>query len=480
MPRPPLTTTVRERLILQTTVLCLLLLALAGGAIFLGVRAALLSNLDGALLGIARAELASALDAPNGKVHIHEDSQLMLQGAAGYEKYAMIRDEHGDLAAHTANVLPGQLPPLDHEVLNQTESGVAVFGDLTLAGRRLRAVYYPFRDRHGEAFVAVCAVPYAPMQDSLRSLALILFLTLTVAGAGAMWGATRLARRLTDPLEELARRTQQIGEESLHERLPQLSQDAELVGLTEGINAMLGRLDLAFAERQRLIEAQRQFLMDASHELRTPVSNLRGTLEVALRRERSADAYRETLETCLPESERLSVLVNDLLLLARADTGTFPLARTPLDLAQLSQQALQAHEAAALHRSVHLRYDGPTTFPLTADPTRLRQVLDNLLDNALRFAPTETAVTLTLTPLPGAVALTVEDQGPGITPDDLPHLFERFWRADASRARATGGLGLGLAIVRSLIEAHGGNITVESAPGQGARFRVTLPTAPLC
>jgi two-component system, OmpR family, sensor kinase len=468
-------TTFRDRLTLQTTLLCLLVLTIAGTAVFLGARAALLANLDGALLGIARAELASALDGPGGKVHIHEDSKLVLHGAAGYEKYALIRDEHGDLAAHTANVLPSQLPKLDPHALQSTGGGLAVFGDIYLDGRALRAVYYPFKDLKSRSYIAVCAVPYAPTEQSLRLLGGTLLLALTACGLGATWGARRLALRLTDPLEELAQRARKIGGETLHERIPQLSQDDELVSLTDGLNEMLSQLDVAFAERQTMIDAQRQFLMDASHELRTPVSNLRGLVEVSLRRPRTNESYQRTLQICLPEIKRLNVLVNDLLTLIRAEVGAVVLAKEPLDLVALISQALQAHQASATERQVHLCPTAPESLTIQGDPTRLRQVLDNLLDNALRFAPTESKVEVTLTRQGKMAVLAVRDQGSGIAPEDLPHLFKRFWRADVSRNRATGGLGLGLAITHSLVEAHEGTIQVESELGQGTCFTLSLP-----
>lgn len=467
--------TFRDRLTLQTTLLCLLVLTVAGTAVFLGARTALLANLDGALLGIARAELASALDGPGGKVHIHEDSKLVLHGAAGYEKYALIRDEHGDLTAHTANVLPSQLPTLDPQALQSTGGGLAVFGDISLEGRALRAVYYPFQDRKNRSYIAVCAVPYAPMEQSLRLLGGILLLALTVCGLGATWGARRLSQRLTDPLEELAQRARRIGSETLHERIPPLSQDDELVSLTDGLNEMLSQLDVAFAERQTMIDAQRQFLMDASHELRTPVSNLRGLVEVSLRRPRTNESYQRTLNICLPEIKRLNVLVNDLLTLVRAEAGAVVLAKEPVDLVALIGQALQAHQANATEKQVHLCPTTPESLTLQGDPTRLRQVLDNLIDNALRFAPTESKVEVTLIEQDKMAVLTVRDQGPGISPEDLPHLFKRFWRADVSRNRATGGLGLGLAITHSLVEAHQGTIQVESVLDQGACFIVSVP-----
>lgn len=473
-------TTFRDRLALQTTLLCLLVLTAGGTAVFFGARAALLANLDGALLGIARAELASALDGPGGKVHLHEENQLVLHGAAGYEKYALIRNAQGDPAAYTANLKLDQLAVLDTPPGPTAQAGRATYSDIVLRGQRLRAIHYPFQDQKGTAYLATCAVPYAPLEQALQLLGAILMLALTVCGVGALWGAQRLARRLTDPLAELARQARHIGEDSLDARIPRLSSDQELESVREGLNAMLARLETAFSERERVLEAQRQFLLDASHELRTPVSNLRGTLEVALRRPRSADDYHETLEQCLPEAERLSVLVQDLLALARADSHAEHLERKPIAICALVEQALQAHRARATEKSVQLCQVAESDLrelSIWGDAVRLRQVLDNLLDNALRLSPPGTTITITVTKTPDATVMMVQDQGPGIAPDDLPFLFERFWRADLSRARATGGLGLGLAIARSLVEAQGGTLQALPTDGEGACFELRFPHA---
>ena len=455
--------------------LCLLVLALSGVGIYFGARVSLLTNVDGALLGIARAELASALDGPNGMVHIHEEGRLALRGAVGYEKYAWIRDAGGNLAAHTSNLPATELPKLDEGALRRTREGVAVFGDLEFRNQALRAVYYPFRDLKGRPYTAVCAVPYAPMRQSLRLLGTTLALALLLGAALALYGARRIADRLTGPLAELSLRARHIGSEGLHERLPALSSDAELVGVTEGLNVMLQQLETAFVERERLLERQRQFLSDASHELRTPVTNLRGTLEVALRRPRTAESYHEMLESCLPEVERMSVLVRDLLELARAESGGFSLNLENVDLRELARLALAAHETSAAEKEVALDLVGSQAISILADPIRLRQVLENLLENALRFAPTGSIVTVETTVEDGGAMLRVLDRGPGISEAELPHVFERFWRADSSRNRATGGLGLGLAISKSLVEAHGGTIQVTSEPGEGACFTIRVP-----
>jgi two-component system, OmpR family, sensor kinase len=475
--------TFRNRLSLQVTLLCLVVLAVAGTIVFFGARTALLSNVDGALLEIARSELASALDGPDGTVHIHEDSQLILQGASGYEKYALIRDEHGDFAAHTTNIEVADLATLAPNLLNKTKDGFAVFGDITLKNIPLRAVYYPFQDKRGISYTAVCAVPYAPMEQSLKLLGVTILSALSLCGLGALWGARRLSARLTNPLAQMARQAQHIGETSLHERLPTLSQDEEIVSVTNSMNAMLGRLEGAFAERERMIrerermiEAQRQFLMDASHELRTPVSNVRGTIEVTLRRPRNGETYKETLETCLPEVERLSILVNDVLLLARAEAGSLSLTKEPLDFVLLLHQAVQAHQAGASIQEIEICLDCDASLPFTGDPTRLRQIIDNLLDNALRFAPRHSHIKISATKDDKSLCFCVQDQGNGIAPEDIPHLFERFWRSDASRTRATGGMGLGLSITKTLVEAHNGTISVESNLGKGSRFDVRFPT----
>jgi heavy metal sensor kinase len=464
--------TFRRRVALAMSALALLVLTLAGTAIYFGTRYVLRASLDKSLLAIARTEVASAIDRPDGRIHVHDERwvPISLPGGTGYEKFALIKGASRRVAAQTANVAEG--PPLRSEVRRETQAlrGKASFGIVRRGADRLRAIYYPLRDTTGAHLVAIVAVPTRPIDVSLDLLLGVLLTALLVGGAGAAWGASRLATRLTQPLDAIAGAARAIGGDDLGARIPDPSPDAELRALTSVLNDALGRLQAALAVQRRLVA-------DASHELRTPLTNLRGTVEVALRYPRAAADYRQTLEACGTEIERLCRLVDDLLVLSRADAGQLAMDCTRCDLAALAAAAVHAHGARAEQAGVRLTLDAPLAVPIHGDADRLRGVLDNLLDNALRFAPRGTPVTVAARRDVGRALLSVRDRGPGLTTAQQAHVFERFYRADPARQRNAGGAGLGLAIAKAIAEAHGGRLTLDSRPGVGATFSLDLPLA---
>ena len=234
---------------------------------------------------------------------------------------------------------------------------------------------------------------------------------------------------------------------------------------------MIARLQAAF-------ERQRQFTADASHELRTPLAVMRGDIEIALRRERKPEDYRNVLTSNLEEIIRLSRLVEDLLMLARADVGQAVLQREPMDLDELCAQVIEYLTPLAEENEQRLRYHAPATSPLNvnADAQRIKQLLLNLLDNALKYTPAGGNITLTLTSEAPDAILTVADTGRGIPADDLPHIFDRFFRHSRSTSDKTvQGFGLGLSIVRWIVHSHGGKISAASTLGKGTKFTVRLP-----
>jgi two-component system OmpR family sensor kinase len=237
---------------------------------------------------------------------------------------------------------------------------------------------------------------------------------------------------------------------------------------------MLGENEAAFAQRDATEERLRQFLADASHELRTPLTSIRGYAELF---RRGADERPEDLANVMraieEEAARMSRLVEDLLLLARLDDAR-PLERKPVALDDLAERAIEAARAAEPARLIQFEFaDRPLV--VEGDQARLRQVIDNLLANVRQHAPADARVYVSLHPSGDDVVLTVEDSGPGIADGDRELVFGRFSRPDAARAREQGGAGLGLAIVRSIVTAHGGSISIRSAQPNGAIFEVRLP-----
>jgi two-component system OmpR family sensor kinase len=236
---------------------------------------------------------------------------------------------------------------------------------------------------------------------------------------------------------------------------------------------MLDRLERAFAERQASEDKLRQFLADASHELRTPLASIRGYAELF---RMGATTTRDETELAMrrieDESRRMGVLVEDLLTLARLDETPEP-RREEVDVASMARDAVTDAGAVAPDRQVTLT--APEHAPLSADPHQLQQVVANLMRNALVHTPAGTPIEVTVTDTGASVALAVRDHGPGLPPNSAEHLFDRFWRAEGGRERGRGGAGLGLAIAREIVAAHGGSIRAGEAAGGGAEFVVELP-----
>jgi two-component system, OmpR family, sensor histidine kinase BaeS len=292
--------------------------------------------------------------------------------------------------------------------------------------------------------------------------------TLILASLGAtilsLLLAVVLAQALTRPLRELTQATRAVAQGDLTQTVTVRSQD-ELGELAAAFNQMSH--DLAQMQNQR-----RQMTADIAHELRTPLSLILGYAEAL--RDGALPATPESHTIIHDEAVRLSRLVEDLRTLSLVEAGELPLTRRETAVAPLIEQVAAAHQPRAQQQGVRLQTDLAANLPaITADPDRLKQVIVNLLDNALRHTPAGGQVVVSARQVGPELAIAVQDSGPGIAPEDLPHIFDRFYRADKSRTR--GGSGLGLAIARSIAQAHGGRLTVASQPGQGAAFTLWLP-----
>ena len=306
-------------------------------------------------------------------------------------------------------------------------------------------------------------LPSNMMRDAFQRLAPV---GVVVIGFGLMIGLV-LSRGISRPLEELARATRAVAAGDLSTRVP-----------THGAGE-IGELAAAFntmtQELARADELRRNLTADVAHELRTPLSVIRAKLEGVL--DGVYPATPEHLEPVLEEIRLLTQLVEDLRLLALAEAGQLTLEKRATDIGDLLQDAQVNFGPQAADRGVTLTLDLPARLPkVLVDRRRIAQVLGNLLTNALRHTPGGGCVTLSAAASEGMVKVTVADTGKGIPSEDLPYIFERFWRGDKSRSRAAGGTGLGLAIAKQFVEIHGGTISVESRPGQGSQFWFTLPT----
>ena len=401
-------------------------------------------------------------------LHIHE----MFPGTAPpsfprLDKFIQIVDLDSRVIAHSLNLGTARLPT-SASLLAKLRTGERVFETLADFGdERVRLLSMPVQIG-GHAYAIQVGASLDDAAATLR-LARLLFLAMSagILGAVVLTGAM-LARAVLRPIDQIVRRARMIGESALAERLPHPGTRDEMARLVETLNDMLARIEQSF-------EAQRRFTADASHELRSPLSRLRAELEVTLRRPRERARYEEALRSCLSEVERLSRMTDELLMLARLDAGGPPEALRPVDLTAILHEAGKRLAPEALRRNVALVMDIPSELAVNVSPAALSHVVANLLDNAVKFSPLGSEVRVGVAIEGSAVVVAVTDTGPGIPEDEIPQLFERFFRGSAARHMEAPGVGLGLAICRALVEGQGGKISVNSARGSGATFRIWLP-----
>jgi heavy metal sensor kinase len=313
------------------------------------------------------------------------------------------------------------------------------------------------------------AADESTLHRTLWTLGVILALGIPFAMALAIGGGWFLAGRVLAPVGAMAERAREITAESLGERLPVENPHDEFGRLAAVFNETLARLQDSF-------ERLRRFTADASHELRTPLTAMRSVGEVALHDSLEPAAYRDVIGSMLEEVERLTALVESLLMLARVDSRRAQLAREMVDLGAMAVNATEHLRVLAEEKEQTLRVEADGAIEVVCDPALVRQGVVNLVDNAIRYTPKKGHIHVAVTRrLSGEAAIEVADDGPGIARIHQQRIFDRFYRVDPGRSRSDGGLGLGLAIARSTIEANGGRIEVESEVGHGTIFRVLLP-----
>lgn len=323
--------------------------------------------------------------------------------------------------------------------------------------------------------VAICQ-SYEMIEGELAALRQVVLVTVPLVLLLASLGGWFLARQSLLPLVKMTEGARRISAENLDNRLPIANPRDELGQLAATFNELLARLDAAFA-------LQRQFMADASHELRTPLSVLRTAAAVTLEQTPRPEAeYREALSLMHEQARRLTRIVEEMFTLARADAGRRPLALQDFYLDELLAETVRAASVLAQHKNLMLELAPTTESPLRGDEDLLRQLLLNLLDNAIKFTPPGGRIRLTLTTSGNAYQLSIADTGSGIPAAAQPHIFERFYRADVARSRTEleqgSGAGLGLSIARWIAEAHGGSLTLTHSDASGSTFCVTLPLPP--
>jgi signal transduction histidine kinase len=331
-----------------------------------------------------------------------------------------------------------------------------------------RHLFLFFVGKGGVQYVLQAETSLLHYQETLNGLVLLLALgsgaTLFFAWIGSHW----LSKKVLGPIDALCRGAETMSDTDLGKRLPMDSPYYEFRRLTQAVNAVLDQF-------QRGSEVQRNFCEIAAHEMKTPLTILQGNLEVALMKARTVDEYHEVLLNNLQQVERLIALTRPLLTLAKFTSSKPPVNLVPLVLEPLIQEIVDELALLADDRQIALRFEPQPVPSVLGDTQWLKQALINLLDNALQYTPAGGSVTVRLQAVGREVAIAVEDTGHGIEPEHIPHLFERFYRTDWARAKDTAGTGLGLPIVKEIMEAHGGSIAVTSEVNKGSIFTLRLP-----
>jgi two-component system OmpR family sensor kinase len=459
---------IRWRLTLFIALVIGVILLLLGLALFFLLRDALLSNVEDTAQSRA---LSAARTIESGEDLDEEDiEQLTLDGT-----FVIVRDGSGEILGQTINLPSDEEEDSDPVWRRVTDSGDAASGTAELSREAPDYVYaVPVSTPDGRALVVEAGKSYASAEETIEVVQTGLAAGIGVAFLLSIGGAYFLARAALKPVEAVVSSAREMSEGDLAKRLPVANSKDEIGRLATTINSLLARLEAAFTRREEALARQRRFAADASHELRTPLTSISGHArmldEWAL--EEDPKTAKRSVGAIRQEAGRMRDLVESLLHLSRGDEGA-PLEIGRHDFAAVAEEAVQTIRAATNGKNSVEHLAPERKIEATFERNRILQVVSILLDNAVKYTPEGGRVTVSVEEGDVWVALVVSDTGIGISEDELPLIFERFYRADS--ARTEGGAGLGLSIARQIAESHGGRIEAQSTPGEGSTFTLLLP-----
>ncbi len=447
-------------------------MALAGAAIgYVALREILYEQLDNSLRRLAEIEAAATADSPDESVHFHEEAfASSVNDEAIPTRYAEVWTLEGEPVVRTRN-LKGRDIPLPDEVHGQvSSSGRPELFTFEWEGLNYRGLLYPLgligaqHEHHLLEIVAPLGQTEAVLHHFFRTFGMLVLLGTAVACAFGWW----LAGHAVRPVMEIIRQAESLDMSSPEHRMTARTETEELRRLVSVLNSMLARIDKAFGN-------QRRFLADAGHEIKTPLTVLRGDVEVALRRERTSEEYKAVLKQTLEDLREVSALADDLITLARNDSEGLQPRLTDVQLEKTLYRMARKYSTAADDADVRLDVRVRPGLLVRADPAFLDRALGNLIDNAIKYGRDGGRVSLSASSeQEGQIRISVADNGPGIPEDETDRLFERFYRGETGR-RCARGSGLGLAIVKAIVESHGGTIHVDSKSQHGTTVNLLLP-----
>ncbi len=467
MPNMRANTSIRVRLTIWYGGGLALIMLLFATALYVVMARALEDQIDRSLEEAAVAASQSLEEHRFGPFLLLDDLAQAFPELALLDKFFQIFGPQGQVTLQSANIKTRNIP-LSQTALQSSLQGRAVFETVRFRDEiPIRLLSYPIR--HGQNLVNILRVGMSlqPEKEMLARLVFVLLIGSPLAVVVSVLGGWFLAGRALRPVDDITLTAQRIAGGDLTQRIEITSKD-EIGRLASTFNNMIGRLEAS-------IRQIRQFSADASHELRTPLTITKGETELALRKPRSPEVYREALESNLEEIDRMSRIVEELMFLSRADLGEVHVASDPVQLDTLVQEIQMQAMVLGKEQQIATTLGQVEPLRVSGDEWRLRELILNVVDNAVKYSLPRGTVELGLTQDRGMARVTVQDHGIGMTPEEQRLVFDRFYRTDAARAHAQKGTGLGLSICKWIAEAHHGTIEVTSTFGQGSRFTISLP-----
>jgi two-component system OmpR family sensor kinase len=447
-------------------VLSLILIIFASG-IFIYFKNSLQDSIDAKIRSIGEVLSSSMTEAHGASVFGNFERYLEnVLGRKPKGKFIQIMDSSGRIGAKMSDI-EGETLPTSFNALERAMRGEIVYETIERTKPRLRMVTIPIMDNKKVTSVVQVGTSLEDFDETIRKLLLIIIISIPTSIIVTIVVGYFMAKKALKPVDQIRRAAVKISSSNLDEKIDIGGRRDELGRLAETFNAMIGRLKDAF---QRI----NQFSIDVSHELKTPLTILKGETEVALRKEREKDDYQKLLLSNLEEIDRMSCIIDDLLLLSKADTKEIKLNIEEVALRDLIMDVCMNMKVVADKKDVKLQISELEDVRLKGDELKLRRMLLNIVENGIKYSHIGGKVSVSSYVNDGYAKIDVKDDGIGISEEDIKYVFDRFYRADRSRKRESGS-GLGLSISRWIAEAHKGSLEVKSQPAQGSMFTIKLP-----
>lgn len=462
-----MTLSIRTKLTLWYTSLLGLSLLVSGILLYIIARQSMLAAADTKLLFLAET-LARTSVKPETALVLPENFDILMERFFGIKtagSYIQITDEFGKVIARSLALSRHRIP-LSDKALGGAGKDKVTYETINIAGGNpLRIATYPIKDTRRIKYIVQVGTPMDPINASLNNIIFLFYLSIPPVLALATAIGFILAKKALSPVNEITETARRIGAQNLSERLAVLGTGDEIDRLAETFNNMIERLESSF---KRI----RQFTSDASHELRTPLTILKGETEIALRSCADLEVLKELLKSNLEEIDRMSNIVNNLLLLAKTDIKMH-VEFANVRLNDIIEEKFRQIKNLAELKGINIRLEKNEAVVVKGDSVKIRQIVLNLLENAIKYTDKDGTVSISLERCNDNALIKITDTGIGIPEEDIPYIFDRFYRVD--KARTEGGTGLGLSICKDMVTFHNGRIEVKSKVGEGSTFSVYLP-----